>query len=52
MSKEPPLKNQTKKIFKETVDIYRRDLITLLNNPLPIIIAVVVIVLFLLAIRL
>ncbi|QXP82716.1 hypothetical protein ABZN20_17770 [Methylococcus sp. ANG] len=50
MPNEPTLKEHTKKVFKETVDIYRKDLIALLNNPLPIAIAVAVIVLFLLAI--
>lgn len=50
MPNEPTLKEHTKKVFKETVDIYRKDLIALLNNPLPI--AVAVIVLFLLAIGL
>lgn len=37
MSKEPTLTEQTKKIFKETVNIYRGDLNTILKNPLPLI---------------
>ncbi|MDD2770428.1 MAG: hypothetical protein PHT19_17040 [Methylococcus sp.] len=50
MQKEPTPKDYTKRTFKETVDIYRNDLITLVNNPLPVVIAVLVIILFLLAI--
>ena len=46
MSKEPTLKEQTKKIFKETVDIYRNDLNALSKNPLPLIIAIAAIILF------
>jgi hypothetical protein len=52
MPKEPTLKEQTAKVFKETVDIYRADLNALRKNPLPLIIAIAVIVLFVLAIRL
>lgn len=52
MSEDLLLKDRTKKIFKETVDIYRNDLVALVNNPLPVIVAVVVLTLFLLAIGL
>lgn len=52
MSEDPLLKDRTKKIFKETVDIYRNDFVALVNNPLPVIVAVVVLILFLLAIGL
>ncbi len=41
MSKEPTLTEQTKKIFKDTVNIYRKDLNTMLKNPLPLVLAVV-----------
>jgi len=51
MSKEPTLKEQTTKVFKETVDIYRKDLNAMFKNPLPIIIAIAAIILFWLAIR-
>ncbi len=50
MSKEPTLPEQTKKVFKETVAIWRNDLFTLLNKPLPLII-IAAIILFLLALR-
>lgn len=48
MSKQPTLKEQTTKVFKETVDIYRNDLNALLKNPLPLIIAIAAIILFVL----
>jgi hypothetical protein len=47
MSKEPTLKDQTKKAFKDTVDIYSNDLNSLFKNPWPlVIVAVVVLLLF------
>jgi hypothetical protein len=51
MPKEPTLPEQTKKVFKETVAIWRNDLFSLLNKPLPIILIIATIILFLLAIR-
>jgi len=51
MPKEPTLKEQTAKVFKETVELYRDDLNALRKNPLPLIIAIAVIVLFVLAIQ-
>lgn len=50
MSKEPTLLEQTKKIFNETVDIYRNDLFAMFKRPLPLIIIIVTIILFWLAI--
>ena len=46
MSQEPTLKDQTKKIFKETVDIYNNDLNALLRNPVPIILTVAAMIVF------
>ena len=51
MSKEPTLKEQTKKVFKETVDIYRNDLNAIFKNPLPLIIVIAAMILFWLAVR-
>ena len=51
MSKEPTLKEQTTKIFNETVDIYRNDLNAIFKNPLPLLIVIVAMILFWLAIR-
>ena len=46
MPKEPTLKDQTKQVFKETVDIYRNDLNTLVKNPLPLILIMAAMILF------
>lgn len=51
MSKEPTLKEQTTRVFKETVDIYRKDLGAILRNPLPLIILIAAMIVFWLAIR-
>lgn len=51
MPKEPTLPEQTKKVFKETVAIWRNDLFSLLNKPLPLILIIATIILFLLALR-
>jgi len=50
MPQEPSLTEQTKKIFVETVDIYRRDLSAILKNPLPLVMLAAVLLLFWLAI--
>lgn len=38
MKQEPTLIAQTRKIFAETVDIYRKDFLSIVKNPLPIVI--------------
>ncbi len=49
MSREPTLTQQTKKIFSETVDIYRNDFFNIIKNPVPIVILAAVMILFWLA---
>lgn len=49
MSKEPTMKEQTQKVFTETVNIYRNDLHALFKNPLPLILAMAAMILFWLA---
>lgn len=51
MSTEPTLPERTKKVFKETVNIYRNDLNGLVSNPLPLILTIAGMVLFFLVIR-
>lgn len=41
MSKEPTLTEQTKKIFKDTVNIYRKDLDAMIKNPLPLVLVII-----------
>ena len=52
MSNEPTLKEQTKKVFKETVNIYRGDLNAIFKNPLPLILVIAAVVAFWFAVRL
>jgi hypothetical protein len=46
MPKEPTVPEQTKRIFKETVAIWRNDLFALLNKPLPLILIIAMMILF------
>jgi hypothetical protein len=46
MPNAPTLKEQTRKVFTDTVNIYRKDLNAIIENPLPLIIGMAVIVLF------
>lgn len=48
---EPTLKEQTGKIFKDTVEIYRKDLHAIFGNPLPLILALAALILFWLLVR-
>ncbi len=40
MSNEPTLTEQTKKIFLDTVDLYRNDALKLVSNPIPAIVLI------------
>lgn len=51
MPKEPTLPEQTQKVFRETVAIWRNDLFALLRKPLPLVAIIAALMLFLLAIR-
>lgn len=46
MSEESHLKDHTRMVFKETVDIYRHDLNAILKNPGPFLIALAALLLF------
>ncbi len=47
---EPTLTEQTKKIFKDTVSIYRKDLDAMIKNPLPLVLVIIATIILLLLI--